>query len=473
VHLIHYFCRKLKDMNRKLSFQLDDESNDTVKRYEQFLSGTATGYFDVEELENIVEYYLRRGRTKDCTKALDLGLQLHPNNNALKTKRAKIYLATGDDQKAFRVLDSLTETTDYEVILLRIEVLIKLQRLQEAQILADKLIFDESDDLDNVCLDIAYIYLGQTEYATALQLLEKGDKFNNQNAELLYELAFCYEQNENFDKAIDVNKRIIDLDPFANEAWFNLGQLYFARQDFSKALDCYDYALAIDENDSLTCIQKAHVQFQLDQFEDAIETYQEYKKMTSYASWQTDIFIAECYEKMEKYEESIRYYKQSLTDHPENYDALTGIAICLLEQEKFVESVPYIQGALDLNNEAADAWVYLAEANVGIDDVDSAMAAYMKSISLDPNQPDTLMAIANIFLEKNDFESALKFYLAGKAQDSTLELINLFIAVSYFKLGDIENTITYLRIAVLDSEGAAALFLELCPEAVESNLLEN
>ena len=112
-------------MNRKLLFPVDDESSDIVKRYEQFLSGTAPGYFDVEELENIVEYYLRRGRTKDCTKALELGLKLHPNNTALKTKRAKIYLATGDDLKAFRILDKLAEATDYEVVLLKIEVLIK------------------------------------------------------------------------------------------------------------------------------------------------------------------------------------------------------------------------------------------------------------------------------------------------------------------------------------------------------------
>lgn len=458
-------------MSRKLSFQLDDESNDLVKRYEQFLSGTATGYFDVEELENIVEYYLRRGRTKDCTKALDLGLQLHPNNNALQTKRAKIYLATGDDQKAFRVLDSLTETTDYEVILLRIEVLIKIQRLQEARILCDKLISDESDDMDNVCLDIAYIYLGQGEYETALELLEKGDSYNNKNAELLYELAFCYEQSEKFDKAIDVNKRIIDIDPFAGEAWFNLGQLHFAMQEFTKALDCYEYALAIDENDTLTCIQKAHVQFQLDQFENAIDTYQEYKKMTSYAYWQTDIFIAECYEKLEKYDESIKYYKQSLEAHAENYDALTGIAICLLEQEKFVESLPYIQEALLLNVDAADAWVYLAEANIGIDEIDTALVAYLKSISLDPDQPDTLMAIANIYLEKVEFEEAIKYYFAAEELDKTLEFINLFIAVSYFKLGNIASAITYLRIAVLENETSAALFLELCPEAIESDLL--
>ena len=266
-------------MSRKLSYPVDDESSDIVKRYEQFLSGKATGYFDVEELENIVEYYLRRGRTKDSTKAIELGFQLHPNSVALQTKRAKIYLATGDNQKAFRLLESLTETTDYEVLLLKIEVFIKLGRLMEAQLLSDKLVADEADDLDNVCLDVAFIYLGFGEYSIALELLEKGDTFNNKNTDLLYELAFCYEQNDDFMNAIDTYNRIIDIDSFSAEAWFNLGQLYFALQEFHKALDAYEFAIAIDEKDSLTLLQKAHVHFQLDEFEDAIEAYKDYGKV--------------------------------------------------------------------------------------------------------------------------------------------------------------------------------------------------
>jgi len=458
-------------MNRKLLFPVDDESSDIVKRYEQFLSGAAPGYFDVEELESIVEYYLRKGRTKDCTKALDLGLKLHPNNTALKTKRAKIYLATGDDAKALHILDKLAESTDYEVVLLKIEVLLKLERTREARLLADKLISDESDDLDNVCLDVAFIYLGQGDYITALRLLEKGDRHNDQNIDLLYELAFCYEQNEDFAKAIVVNNRIITIDPFANEAWFNLGQLYFALQEFPKALEAYDFALVIDENDSLSSIQKGHVLFQLDQFEQAIETYQEYKKMTSYG-WQTDIFIAECYEKLERYVESISYYRLSLDAHPDNYDALTGIGICLLEQEKFIESMTYIRQALAINENAADSWVYLAEAYVGLEDIDNALTAYMKAITIDPDQPDTLMAIANICLERNEYELAVKYYLAAEKLDDTLEFVRLFIAVAYYKCGKIENAIVYLRKAVEESETAGTLFLELCPEAINLNLLD-
>jgi len=458
-------------MNRKLLFPVDDESSEIVKRYEQFLTGAAPGYFDVEELESIVEFYLRKGRTKDCTRALELGLKLHPNNTALKTKRAKIYLATGDELKAFRILDKLAESTDYEVVLLKIEVLLKLERLKEARILADKLIDDESDDLDNVCLDVAFIYLGQGDYITALKLLEKGDRHNNQNIDLLYELAFCYEQNEDFAKAIVVNNRIINIDPFANEAWFNLGQLYFALQEFPKALEAYDFALVIDENDSLSSIQKGHVLFQLDQFEKAIETYQEYKKMTS-NGWQTDIFIAECYEKMERYVESISYYRLSLDAHADNYDALTGIGICLLEQEKYIESMTYIRQALSINENAADSWVYLAEGYIGIDDIDNALAAYLKAISLDSDQPDTLMAIANIYLERNEFKLALKYYLSAEELDDSLEFVKLFIAVSYYKNGNPDKAIVYLRKAIDESETATALFLELCPEAINLNLLD-
>ena len=134
--------------------------------------------------------------------------------------------------------------------------------------------------------------------------------------------------------------------------------------------------------------------------------------------------------------------------------------------------MPYINRALEINPEAADAWVYLAEANIGIDDVDNGLLAYLKSIAIDADQPDTLMAIANIYLEKTEFELAIKFYLAAKGLDDNMEFINLFIAVSYYKVGNMPKAIAYLRVAILENETAAALFLELCPEATNANLLD-
>lgn len=458
-------------MSRKLSFSVDDDNNDIIKRYEQFLLGTATGYFDVEELESIIEFYLRHGRTKDSAKAIELGLKLHPKSNALKTKRAKIYLVTGDDQKALRLLNSLSESSDYEVILLKIEVLVKMNRFSEAKILYSQLISEELDDLDNTCLDIAFIFIGQAEFEIAIELLRIGIKANPTNIDLLFELAFCFEQTDDFENAIATYNKIIDIDAYTDEAWFNLGQIYFALQEFSKALDAYDFALAINEKDSLTCLQKAHVHFQLDQFEESIESYLNYRSMTSNI-WETDIFIAECYEKMERYDEAISYYQHSLEVTPNNYDALTGIAICLLEKEEYVESKKYIEIALNINNQLADAWVYLAEAHIGLDETDLALEAYLKSIAIDYNQPDTLMAIANIYLESAEYDLAIQFYTEAKLMDETLEYVDLFIGVAYFKKDEVLKSIPHLQKALKESENAAELFLELCPEAVDSLFLQ-
>ena len=451
-------------MSRKLSFSVDDEANEVVKRYEQFLAGSSAGYFDIEEMESIVEYYLRRGRTKDSSKALELGLQLHPNSNTLKIKRGKIYLAVGDINKALQTLNSLSENTEYEALILKTEVLLRLGRSKEAFALALSILENETEELDNICLDLAYIYLGQIDFEKAIYFLEKGDKFFDKNIDLLFELAFCYEQSVASQKAIETYNRIIDIDSYSPEAWFNLGQVYFAEQNFTKALEAYEFSLTIDETDALTVLQKGHAHFQLDQFEQAIEAYLEYEKLVE-DKWQAQLFIAECYENMERYEESILHYTQSLEAHPDNFDALTGIGICLLEKEEYAESMEFVQRALAINNEAPDAWVYLAEGLMGMNQISDSLAAYLKSLELEPNQPDTLMAVGNILLENGDFQNALKYYLAVEAQDSTLELLNLFIAVAYYKTDDVIQTLVYLRKAELDNENASVLFLELCPEA--------
>lgn len=455
-------------MSRKLSYPVDDESNDLIKKYEQFLDGSGSGYFDVEELETIVDYYLRKGRTKESSKALEFGLKLHPGSSALKTKRAKIYLVVGETQKAFRILESVSDSSDYEVVLLKIEALSRLGRNKEAYLLCQNVLTDEVDDLDNITLDIAFIFIAQLDFETAIKFLQTGDKFNNKNLDLLFELAFCYEQLAENDKAIETYYRIINIDSYMSEAWFNLGQIYFVLQDYQNAIDAYDFALAINENDSLTSLQKAHAHFQLGQFDDAIDTYTDFKKL-AIEPWQANLFIGESYEKMERYDDAIEYYQKSLEEQADNYDALTGIGICLLEKEQFTESLNYVRKAIELQEDAPDAWVYLAEGLIGLDDTENALLAYLKSITLEPNQPDTLMAIANICMDNGEFETALQYYLAAYDLDITLEYIDLFIAVAFYKTHNITASKLYLNKAIAQNMDAVKLFFEICNDADESD----
>ncbi len=451
-------------MSRRKPIKSNDDSNKTVERYEAFVTNNGTsGYFDVDELENIVDYYLQKGRTVESAKALDFAFRLHPSSYNLQTKRAKIYLATGDHHKAYKILKSLGEQNDYELILLKIDALIRLERDKEARILANQLIREETSDLDSICMDLAYIYLAQYDIITAKEFLQIGEKHNPKNEELLFELAFCYEHTNESDKTITTYKKIIKLNAYSAEAWFNLGQTYFAREQLSEALEAYEYARIIQPNDTLTCMQKAHVHFQLQQYEDASQEYKEYQEIVG-KNWQSNYFIGECYERMGNCTAALIYYSDAIKENPENFDILAGIAVCLIEQELYEESISFIERAININDKSPEIWVYMAEAQLGINKVENALNAYLVSIKLNEEQPDTLMAVANILMKQGKYKYALKYYQHALVVDEYHELKNiyLFIAVAHHYLGEKDAAEVALQLATNENLDALKLFNELC-----------
>ena len=456
-------------MGRNFSFFVDGESSELVERYERYLSGGAPGYFDVDEMERIVEYYLSYGRTKDSLRAVELGKRLHPTSGVLDMKRAKIYLATGDTNKALRILSNLVEDSDPEITFLKIEALSKLDRNLEAYELAKELVDDENDDLDILCIDLAMIFMGEGKFEYALELLKAGDNHNPKNIDLLFDMAFCQEQKVMLPEAIQTYNRIIQLDSFVSEAWFNLGQVYFLLNQYENAIEAYDYALVINEKDNISLIQKGHSHFQLGQWQLAINIYLEYLHTTS-DKWQVWLFIAECFEKMENFAKALYYYKLSYKEMEDNYEAIVGIAICLLEMDQFQESLEYINKSLEIGSEMADSWIYMAEAKVGLGEYKEALDAYHQAVSIDPNQPDALLAMGNIYMDFADFKTALKYYELAYSFDQTLEFIELFIAVASYYTEDYSKVVTYLELAIHRNLDAAKLFLELCPGADEKFL---
>lgn len=453
-------------MARKYSYSHDENSDIAVKKYEDFLSGSSSaGYFDVEEFEDIVEHYLRKGNTNDSSKALEMALKQHPASSELQTKRAKICLVSGNPQQALRILETVTEKDDYDVLLLKMDVLLHLERENEALKIAERFVSTiESKYLDFAYLDVAYVYIHHRKYETAIELLKKGDESNPNNIDLLFELAFCYERTDEFDKAIETHQRILTIDTFVSEAWFNLAQLYFSQEKYEQALQSYDYVLAIDPSDAFSCLQKAHVLLSAERYREAVECFAEYGELVPDDEL-TYNCIGECYECLENYDTAISYYEKTLISDANNYEALVGVAICLLEQEKYEESIHYTQRAINAQPDYAETWIYLAEAYVGLENFDEALYAYQKSLLLEPNQPETLIAIGNLQLDKEDYLSALYYYNSAHEQDQNIEYINLFFAVAYFKLENFEVSLSYLLDAVEANDDALSLFLEICPEA--------
>lgn len=441
----------------------DDESKELVSRFEQSLNGSAPGYFDVHEMEKIVDFYLWSGRTKDSLKALELGKKLHPLSDQIEMKRAKVYLTTGDAKKAYRILSNLIESNDLEISLLKVETFIKLNRISEAYQIAIDLLEENPNDADTIGLDLASFFSMERHLPEALKILKLTNEIVPSNIEVLQELAYVQENLGLSEEAIATDNQIIDIKPYTEEAWYHLGQIYTSQKDYEKAIEAFDFVLAIDESNKMANFNKAFVLTALSRWEDAIESYLTFSDFTD-EKWQIWLLIADCYENLENYTEALKYYQLSYSEHTDdNFSALLGICINLLNLNDYKEVFKYIDTAITLNEESFEAWVIKGEAHEGLFEYEKALKCYQQAVSIEPNLPDALKSMANIYMDKMDFPMALKYYELAYGFDNTLEYIELFLAVANYYTANFDDMIKFLELAVQRNLDAAELFLELCP----------
>lgn len=60
--------------------------NELIQKFEDMIENNEELYFDTEELEDIIVYYLELGDLKSAENAVQYGLNLHPSSIEIKVK---------------------------------------------------------------------------------------------------------------------------------------------------------------------------------------------------------------------------------------------------------------------------------------------------------------------------------------------------------------------------------------------------
>jgi len=91
---------------------------------------------------------------------------------------------------------------------------------------------------------------------------------------------------------------------------------------------------------------KGHVQFELEQYEDAIKTYE--KLLAIVSRHPTANFnLGICYEKLGRWQEASDAFIKALETDPQRVEANLGLGICLLHQEKPESAIEYFDKVLE------------------------------------------------------------------------------------------------------------------------------
>lgn len=387
-----------------------------IKKYEQMRYMNKAFYFDADEFRFIANYYIKKKDTLEAEHVVDLGLEMHPYSSHLMVAKAKILVASKKYEVAYNYLLSIAEDeTNVDLLILKFKCLIKLNRTVEANSYLEYILGGELDGKDYYTFvkEAGYLFSDADMFETAITLLEKAVEVDNTNMDVLLELAYAYEMDDNIEKAIETTNAIIDLNPYSFEAWVSLGRLYLYNFEHELSIEAYDFALAIKESDvdvlklkAITYSEDYNYEEELKVLNECIdaspddeslydELLQKYKEFEEYWGIEQNEGILKVLEKKEK-----RFGPKGL---------LLKMTHLYLRTGKMAEAHETYARITEEDKNSVDYYKLQGEFALYNGDEVAAEAAYMMALKESPNDVEVLSLLAEINLELDKYEKSAEY----------------------------------------------------------------
>ena len=366
-----------------------DNLNELIAQYEAAKAEQKQLYLDGDQLADIADQYAIERRFDEAQEVITYGLKLHPGSTALLIEQAYLYLDTQQLQSAKHIADSINETYDIDVKLLKAELLLHEGQLEAAQMLLATI--EEEDDLDTI-INIAYLYMDMGYPKEAGPWLSKGlDKYAKEEDFMSVVAEYSYSTDQ-FEKASEYYNQLIDMDAYNPAYWTNLAKCRFSMEEYEKAIEACDFALAANSQFGEAYGFRAHSYFHLNNPDAAIADYKEAIRYKAISPDFGYMFIGLAYYNKEDWVSADECYRKVIRMFEEKGDAnsvllidtYTNDALCLLGMKKFEEAHIQCEKAKTINPE--DPNIYLTEGKIYMteDKFELGKEAWGKAVQYSP-----------------------------------------------------------------------------------------
>ncbi|MEO8732928.1 MAG: tetratricopeptide repeat protein [Flavobacteriales bacterium] len=444
----------------------NEDQHHCVQRYEAMLASNNQFFFDVEELEMIIDHYLENNEPRRAEKVLAFAKRLHPVSVELLFCEAVVMMGLGRLSKAMELLDAIEKVEPYnEEVQLHKAGIFSQQHNHRRSVEHYKRALELAEEgLDDIYLDLAFEHENLEEYEEAIACLKNALELNPENEAVLYELAYCFDLAGADEASITFFRQFTDEHPYSSVSWYNLGNALAKLERAEESNEALDFAIAIDERFSSAYFSKARNLLLASRFEEAITCYEETLVFDGPQAI-TFSYIGECYEKMEHYEQALVNYDQSLALDPDWVDAWIGRGVVKDMQDRVPEALKDLEHAVKLSSENPDAWYYYASVLARAERYDEAFAAYEKLNALEPQNVDGWLDHADLLMTLKGPDAALKKFHEG-AQVHKFNVRFKYRMVSYLlRAGREQQALLELEEALMADHAAHSQLLEHYPQA--------
>ncbi len=390
-----------------------NEPNFSVNRFEKMLKTNNVFFFDSIEFERIIEHYLDLAKIPLAKKAIKIGLEQHPNSITLMLFKVELYIFEDRLDVADQLLNKLytLNPNNDELYIQKATVQSKRNQHKEA-VKTLKIALNLTDDKADVYSLLGMEYLFLEEFENAKKCYQLCLSEDNQDYAALYNVIYCFDFLEQHQEAITFLNDFLDINPYSEVGWHQLGKQYLSANENKKALTAFDFAIISEDTFIGAYFEKGKVLEKLERYQEAIENYLltlQLDDPTSFAY----LRIGKCYEKLDNEEMAIQYYYKTVHEDPlldKGWQAITDYYYKLKNYQK---ALYYTNKAIAIDGANISYWKRYAQINFKLSFYEEAERGYQKIIELGNYELTTWLKRSDLLHQLGEINAAIQNLLKG------------------------------------------------------------
>ncbi|MBS1644990.1 MAG: tetratricopeptide repeat protein [Bacteroidetes bacterium] len=443
-----------------------DEMDQLLARYEQVKRGESVGMMDEEEFERIIEYYFQESNEEQALLACDIARTYYPFSSSVLLLRAEILTQSQKFGQAQKCLDEIDQIDQHnlDAILLRADIFVAQHRLDQAkQLLEEEAEFFEAKDRAELLLELADIYDEDEDFEEVFNTLKRVLQLDKRNEEALQKICFWTEFTGNGEESVALHTALTDEDPYNALAWFNLGSAYQGMKLYEKAIDAYEFCVAIDETFEFAYRNMADAYMRLKWYEKALEVLEKHLEI---AKPEDVIFEAMgyCWEKKKNFPKARHYYRQASQLSPKDDGIFFKIGETYSREKQWEKAVKSYSVALHLDKENAAYCMAIGNCLMELDVKNEALVCFLNAVRLKPGNKSTWVALIRGLFIAEYYDEALTQLEMARDHCGNKADFDFYQAAILMEMGKSKAALFQLEKGLKEMPSKLKIFTELNPE---------
>ncbi len=444
-----------------------------AKKFESRLASGESFFYDTDELEELIEFYIETEELSKAWSAISYGMELYPYENYYQIKQAEVLLNRKEIKQAIKLLEEaqLREPNNAEISKLLGDGY-NLSMQYKRAIDHYQIAFKAEFEMDEVLLQLLRLNFMLNRADKAISYLSESPENKYLADTIVPEVVKLLIDFQQTPQAIPYLRRVIDKFPYTYSAWYFMGYCFQKMQEYENGIDAFEYCIAIDEHNSMGHLGKGNCLMELGKFEEAVE---QFNQALDNDATDAEVYcnIAECYEHMSNLNTAKYFYLKALKLDKNLSDAYYGLGLIYKKQERYREAEKNLVKAIDLDPFECLYHIELAEIYLLLDKDERCFHHYQKAMEIDPKTIEIALDYAQAMVHFQESEHAVSLLLQQIKLGLSDYRFYYRLSSYLFQMGEYESAYNHLHEALKIKPEEYMLLFEYAPFTEDNETVTN